>query len=392
MGSRWANASDVPSRLDRDVHSGAMPGPRAAGAKEETGMHRPFASFIAVATIACPWMNQALAQNPAAYDTSYDEHDEYNDPDAPYDDYDAEQPYDDEQYGESSEQPVNPAVGSIDTFHSELAPYGTWIQSTQFGLIWVPSRAVVGTNFMPYATGGSWQYTNVGWMFASDWRWGWATFHYGRWYRDPGHGWCWIPGSVWAPAWVNWRYGGGVVGWAPLPPRHHRTVWVFASASHMNRRHIDRYVYRDSARYHRTTAPVRHRVRSGSAYWYSGPRRDQIERAAKIRIRPIRLQPPRAGVVASVRVEAGRVHRTRVAAPRDRVITRSRREALRARPAVRRVPERGKRLDVQSPRATPRTAPATRQTPRAAPARTAPPKPRGRSEQQRKRVRQPDRR
>ncbi len=115
----------------------------------------------------------------------------------------------------------------------------------------------------------------------------------------------------------------------------------------MNRRHIDRYVYRDSARYHRTTVPVRHRVRSGRAYWYSGPKRDQIERAARIRIRPIRMQPPRAGVVARVRVEAGRVHE-RVAAPRDRVITRSRREAFQARPAVRdrNTREREERRDV----------------------------------------------
>lgn len=295
-------------------------------------MHRPFAFFLAVAFIACASMTEAFAQNPIGYD------DAYEDPDAPYDDYDydTQQPYDDEQYGEDhEEQPVDPAVGSIDTFHDALAPYGTWTRSPQFGLIWVPSRAVVGASFVPYATGGSWQYTSVGWMFASDWRWGWAPFHYGRWYRDPSHGWSWVPGSVWAPAWVDWRFGEGVVGWAPLPPRHQRTVWVFASARHMNRRHIDRYVYRDSARYYQTTAPVRHRVQSGRTYWYSGPRRDQIEREAKIRIRPIRLQPPNAGVVVRLRVEAGRVHRERVAAPRDRVITRSRRDAFRARPASR---------------------------------------------------------
>ncbi len=248
-------------------------------------MHRPFAFSFAIATIACAWTNQALAQNPAAYDNSYDQ---YNDPDAPYDDYDAEQPYDDEQYGESLEQPVDPAVGSIDNFHSELAPYGSWIQSTEFGLIRVPSRSVVGTSFMPYATGGSWQYTNVGWMFASDWRWGWATFHYGRWYRDTGHGWCWIPGSVWAPAWVDWRYGGGVVGWAPLPPRHHRTVWVFASARHMNRRQS----IATSIATRPGTTGRRHRSGTGSApvapTGIRGRDAHQIERAAKIRIRPIR--------------------------------------------------------------------------------------------------------
>jgi hypothetical protein len=36
---------------------------------------------------------------------------------------------------------------------------------------------------------------------------------------DPDYGWVWIPGQVWAPAWVVWRWGDGWVGWAPLPPQ-----------------------------------------------------------------------------------------------------------------------------------------------------------------------------
>lgn len=28
-----------------------------------------------------------------------------------------------------------------------------------------------------------------------------------------------MPGTVWAPAWVAWRSGGGHIGWAPLPPQ-----------------------------------------------------------------------------------------------------------------------------------------------------------------------------
>ncbi len=152
-------------------------------------------------------------------------------------------------------------------------------------MIWVPSRSVVGASFTPYASGGSWAYTDSGWMFESDWDWGWAPFHYGRWYREPRYGWVWVPGSVWAPAWVDWRFGGGVVGWAPLPPRHHRTVWVFARAGDMHRRHVHRYLVRDARRYYRSTTPVRHRVRSGRAYWYSGPRRDQVERVGRVKVR-----------------------------------------------------------------------------------------------------------
>jgi hypothetical protein len=334
-------------------------------------MHRPVVLFLAIPVIACAWVNDAFAQDPVPYGVP-----SYGDHDARYDDhpdYDAEQPYDDsydEQYGETPDQPLHPQVDSIDNFHGALAPYGTWVRSQEFGLIWVPSRAAVGASFVPYATGGRWQYTNVGWMFASDSQWGWATYHYGRWYRDPRYGWSWVPGSVWAPAWVNWRIGGGVVGWAPLPPRHHRTVWVFASARYMNRPNIDRYVYRDAPRYYRTTAPVRHRVRSGRAYWYSGPRRQQIESAARIRIQPIRLRPPRAGVVARVRVDRGRVYRERVAPPRDRAITQSRRNLpppSQRRPANRASPEVRKRnvwdreeRNLEASRPAPRAAPAPR--------------------------------
>ena len=37
-----------------------------------------------------------------------------------------------------------------------------------------------------------------------------------------GRGWCWIPGTTWGPAWVNWRWGGGYVGWAPMAPARRR--------------------------------------------------------------------------------------------------------------------------------------------------------------------------
>src|SRR5690606_3786408 len=30
---------------------------------------------------------------------------------------------------------------------------------------------------------------------------------------------CWVPGNVFAPAWVSWRRSPDYVGWAPLPPQ-----------------------------------------------------------------------------------------------------------------------------------------------------------------------------
>jgi hypothetical protein len=57
-------------------------------------------------------------------------------------------------------------------------------------------------------------------MWISQDPWGQAPYHYGRWAEDDYYGWVWVPDDdeVWAPAWVAWRYGGGYIGWAPLPP------------------------------------------------------------------------------------------------------------------------------------------------------------------------------
>ena len=103
---------------------------------------------------------------------------------------------------------------SFDYFHAQLAPYGRWLHHARWGDIWVPAVA----HFRPYYRRGHWVYTDAGWMWVSDYRWGNIAFHYGRWVYDPEYGWVWVPGYVWAPAWVIWREGDGYVGWFPMPP------------------------------------------------------------------------------------------------------------------------------------------------------------------------------
>ena len=83
-----------------------------------------------------------------------------------------------------------------------------------YGRVWVPS---VGYGWRPYYY-GQWVLTDWGWTFVSDDPWGWAAYHYGRWNFGVGVGWYWVPGRVWAPAWVSWRYGAGYVTWCPLAP------------------------------------------------------------------------------------------------------------------------------------------------------------------------------
>ena len=96
-------------------------------------------------------------------------------------------------------------------FQDALAPYGTWENDDSYGEVWTPAAGVVGANFVPYGTGGHWVRSEYGWTWASDWNWGWAPFHYGRWAMRAGR-WSWVPGTMWGPSWVAWRTGSGYVG------------------------------------------------------------------------------------------------------------------------------------------------------------------------------------
>src|SRR5271157_3975749 len=112
---------------------------------------------------------------------------------------------------------------SFQAFYSSLSPYGEWITVGDYGMCWRPVGMPIG--WRPYVD-GHWIWTAYGWTWVSDYEWGWAPFHYGRWAFDAEYGWVWMPGYVWAPAWVEWRWGGGYVGWAPMPPGFHYRVDV----------------------------------------------------------------------------------------------------------------------------------------------------------------------
>jgi hypothetical protein len=102
-----------------------------------------------------------------------------------------------------------------DFFYRNLAPHGYWAQRPNYGWVWMPRG--VATGWRPY-TAGRWAYSDAGWTWVSAESWGWATYHYGRWYDDPETGWAWVPGTEWGPSWVSWQEGGNYLGWAPLPP------------------------------------------------------------------------------------------------------------------------------------------------------------------------------
>jgi hypothetical protein len=108
-----------------------------------------------------------------------------------------------------------PVSVSVSFFHEQLSPHGRWVAAASYGDVWIPSGVVAG--WEPYVD-GEWVYTDYGWTWIADDPWGDIPYHYGTWtWADP-YGWCWVPGTIWAPAWVTWAYTDDYIGWAPVPP------------------------------------------------------------------------------------------------------------------------------------------------------------------------------
>src|ERR1700726_684707 len=117
--------------------------------------------------------------------------------------------------------------GNYELFYSGLSSdEGNWVEAGNYGYCFRPR---VSEDWRPYQD-GHWVWTDRGWYWDSNERFAWATYHYGRWVRIGGTGWCWVPGHQWAPAWVSWRESEQHVGWAPLPPEADVSVNVGISS------------------------------------------------------------------------------------------------------------------------------------------------------------------
>jgi hypothetical protein len=194
------------------------------------------------------------------------------------------------------------------TFENELAAHGRWIDTPEYGRVWVPD---VDEDFQPYATNGHWVVTNYGNTWVSDYSWGWAPFHYGRWYRDSNFGWAWVPGRVWGPAWVSWRSGDGYYGWAPLGPSVSINInipiyaWTYVPQRYIVNRDINNYYIRGSqtVNIHRNTTIVRNNYRIDNRTYVYGPRRQEIETVTNRRVDVYRVdrqnQPGRSTINGS---------------------------------------------------------------------------------------------
>ena len=190
---------------------------------------------------------------------------------------------------------------SLETFYEELSPYGVWINDPQYGYVWRPD--VDQDEFRPYYTNGHWEMTKYGNTWVSDYEWGWAPFHYGRWHHSSRRGWIWVPDTRWGPAWVSWRSGGGYYGWAPLGPGININInigripdfyWVFVPQRNI---YYDRYPrydrYRNRNIYNNTIIINNTYVYNRNRY-YTGPRVDEIRRVTRqpVRINDVRDNRP----------------------------------------------------------------------------------------------------
>jgi len=193
---------------------------------------------------------------------------------------------------------------TFDVFYSSLSPFGEWIPIEGGAYAWRPRD--VASDWRPYVH-GHWLWSDQGWYWWSQEPWAWATYHYGRWYYDEYYGWIWIPGYDWAPAWVEWRYGGDVIGWAPLGPyaiyaapigiRYDRywvtpaRWWTFVGCGAFTRHDLwhhvqpmdqnDRYLYGS-----RSIGSVRY---SGTRTVVPGPDRVFIERRTNARLENVEM-------------------------------------------------------------------------------------------------------
>lgn len=141
-----------------------------------------------------------------------------------------------------------PAAAAGMTGVSELAGYGNWAPSPDYGQVWYPN---VGADWAPYRD-GRWEWVDPwGWTWVDAQPWGYAPSHYGRWVQS-GSRWGWaplaviaagaiLPRPVWAPANVRF-FGGGYggrghapVAWVPLAPREAYYPWYRASPRYVER-------------------------------------------------------------------------------------------------------------------------------------------------------------
>lgn len=214
---------------------------------------------------------------------------------------------------------------SIQSFYDDLSPYGEWMYTSDFGYVWRPYFDNPEA-FRPYSSNGHWVNTIYGWTWVSDYSWGWATFHYGRWDFDQYLGWMWIPGYEWAPAWVSWGYYGNYYGWAPLGPNVYASSvsdwyapdpwWTFVPRNRFCSDNWNNYIYDRPIHItnitHITNVYAYNDDRNSHNSWYYGPRVSEVERYSRSKVRTMDVFDSRRSDYTGVKNDRLNVYRPSV--------------------------------------------------------------------------------
>jgi len=192
---------------------------------------------------------------------------------------------------------------SFQVFYDQLSPYGSWVNYSNYGYVWIPTDVPVG--FRPYATGGHWIYTEDGWTWVSDYTWGWAAFHYGNWFYDQSYGWMWLPDYEWAPAWVTWGQYEDNYCWAPIGPHVNIGVsytsyrppvyyWTFVPRTYITNVNINRYyvnrISNTTVVNNITVINNVNRGGGGGRAFMRGPEAQNVERYTHNPVRPVQIR------------------------------------------------------------------------------------------------------
>ncbi len=235
----------------------------------------------------------------------------------PYSEEDVPPPVEEEYY-EDYGGPLD-----VSYFYNQLDPYGIWVYHSSYGYVWIPED--VSYRWRPYSY-GRWVWSDYGWTWISNYRWGWIPFHYGRWGWDRGLGWFWVPDTLWGPAWVTWRRGDMYIGWAPLPPEAvfvmgvgvepppfalPSTYWIFIEWRYF----MDPYLRRYVLPYERNFTIINYTVIRTNIYVRDekvingGIDLDYVQRYGRRRISKYQLKDARSPGVSKIKINEREVYR-----------------------------------------------------------------------------------
>lgn len=142
----------------------------------------------------------------------------------------------------------------ISSYADDLDDNGDWIYVDETSS-WCWQPRGLSAEWRPYWQ-GRWGAYSGGMTWIADEPWGYVTHHHGRWGWSGRHGWYWVPGVYYSPAWVAWNTYDTYFGWAPLGYWNSPCSWGYGAwggghcwnvinVSYVGQGRLQRHIYAD---------------------------------------------------------------------------------------------------------------------------------------------------